>query len=313
MKLPLPMQRYTLFLTLFHASVTLTDAFCEKTVRKFVRNDRSVRASRRPKDQIPTSSSVFSSTLAPETTPELVESVERYLSKIFGTADSAEWHARRLQAQSNEDGSHDEDVQILKNIEKHELVYGELGIESLVKILDAVGVHEGDEFLDIGAGHGMLVMAASLLYPNYLKASRGIEVVPKLHELSEEYLQELHEHHVEQPDDPSTSLTPNFPSTELYLGDIYKPDDVLQEILSTTNLVVCFATTWSRGNSDINGRRLPKLSKAIQAGVLAPDARIVVIDGKLLPEDGHVYHGELRLECPDTAPYSIAYLYKYRS
>ena len=243
----------------------------------------------------------------------MLSTVEQSLSNVFGSPDSSKWHKRRSKALSVSlgDGSN-HTTTLIDNIDQHELVYGELGVSSLVKILDAVGVQKGDEFLDIGAGHGMLVMAASLFYPNYLRASRGLEIVPELHELSEEYLKQLQEqNHQHMGAPPGFSTSSTCPSKELYLGDIYDPDIALKEMLSTTNLVVCFATTWSRGNDC--GIQLPKLSKALQSGVFAADARIVVIDGKLLPKDGHVYHGELRLECPDTAPYSTAYLYKYQS
>lgn len=60
-----------------------------------------------------------------------------------------------------------------------QLVYGELGINALATLLGALGVRPGDTFVDIGAGDGVLVLAAPLLYPE-LRRSRGIECLPDL-------------------------------------------------------------------------------------------------------------------------------------
>uniref|UniRef100_A0A7S0AX05 Uncharacterized protein n=1 Tax=Minutocellus polymorphus TaxID=265543 RepID=A0A7S0AX05_9STRA len=90
----------------------------------------------------------------------------------------------------------------------------------------------------------------------------------------------------------------------------------MSAVLAATTLAVCFATTWSAGNvgtstkgcTSLQGRKLPKLSKALAAG-LGRDARVVIIDGKLLESDGFSWQGDLKIFCPDTAPYSIARLY----
>eukprot|EP00816_Leptocylindrus_hargravesii_P008530 CAMPEP_0196818366 /NCGR_PEP_ID=MMETSP1362-20130617/65251_1 /TAXON_ID=163516 /ORGANISM="Leptocylindrus danicus, Strain CCMP1856" /LENGTH=46 /DNA_ID= /DNA_START= /DNA_END= /DNA_ORIENTATION= len=39
-------------------------------------------------------------------------------------------------------------------------------------------------------------------------------------------------------------------------------------------------------------------------------ARVVIIDGKLNCQDGYRWEGDLKIHCPDTAPYSIASLYE---
>ena len=41
-------------------------------------------------------------------------------------------------------------------------------------------MREGDAFLDIGAGDGAPTLAAALLYPKALRASRGVEIVAPL-------------------------------------------------------------------------------------------------------------------------------------
>ena len=69
----------------------------------------------------------------------------------------------------------------------NELVYGELGVAALAKLLDAVGVEQGDTFCDVGSGHGELVLAASLLHPSTLRASRGMEIVEELAEVASQH------------------------------------------------------------------------------------------------------------------------------
>ncbi|KAL7533348.1 hypothetical protein ACHAXR_008058 [Thalassiosira sp. AJA248-18] len=116
----------------------------------------------------------------------------------------------------------------------------------------------------------------------------------------------------------------NQAEVHFLLGDIHQPSCELQDILKGTTLAVCFATTWSAGNAHNNisdaaptkqsstslqGRKLPKLSKALSAG-LSSGCRVVIIDGKLDDEnDGFSWQGDLRIQCPDTAPYSVATLY----
>uniref|UniRef100_A0A7S2VAR4 DOT1 domain-containing protein n=1 Tax=Entomoneis paludosa TaxID=265537 RepID=A0A7S2VAR4_9STRA len=118
----------------------------------------------------------------------------------------------------------------------------------MVTILDAVGVQKRDEFLDIGSGHGMLVLAAALLYP-HLQASRGVEIVPHLQEQALIYQQQLEEHHhqIKSGSDSSIgTVSSNLADIDLLLGNIYDPDPQLTSILKRTTIAVCFATTWSR-------------------------------------------------------------------
>lgn len=199
----------------------------------------------------------------------------------------------------------------------NELVYGELSIEVLVTILDAVGVQENDVFLDIGSGDGALVLGASLLYAdagteaieggNAMKKCYGVDIVPGLVERSITHANNLHQ--ILQ--DKENFLHRNQAEIELLLGDIHQPDDQLESILKETTIAVCFATTWSAENSvgtSLQGRKLPKLSKALSRG-LSSGCRAVIIDGKLDEEDDFTWMGDLRIQCPDTAPYSVATLY----
>ncbi len=199
----------------------------------------------------------------------------------------------------------------------NELVYGELSVQVLATILDAVGVQENDVFLDIGSGDGALVLGASLLYAdpdteatggeNAMKKCYGVDIVPGLVERSITHANNLHQ--ILQ--DKENFLQQNQAEIELLLGDIHQPDDQLESILKETTIAVCFATTWSAENSvgtSLQGRKLPKLSKALSRG-LSSGCRIVIIDGKLDEEDEFTWMGDLRIQCPDTAPYSIATLY----
>ncbi len=199
----------------------------------------------------------------------------------------------------------------------NELVYGELSIPVLVTILDAVGVQENDVFLDIGSGDGALVLGASLLYAdtgteaieggNAMKKCYGVDIVPGLVERSISHADKLHQ--ILQ--NKESFVQRNQAEIELLLGDIHQPDGQLQNILNETTIAVCFATTWSAENSvgtSLQGRKLPKLSKALSRG-LSSGCRVVIIDGKLDEEDEFLWIGDLKIHCPDTAPYSIATLY----
>lgn len=195
----------------------------------------------------------------------------------------------------------------------YELVYGELSIPVLATILDAVGVEKGDRFLDIGSGDGALVLGASLLFvdeedgQNAIKVARGLEIVPGLFDRSRR-----HEEALRSILEPSPLLQENQSPIEFALGDVHaaKSDQSVASILQDTTLVVCFATTWSAGNAkgnSLKGRRLEELSKALS--MLPKGARIVIVDGRIDRKDGHEWQGDLTVECPDTAPFSIASLY----
>jgi len=111
--------------------------------------------------------------------------------------------------------------------------------------------------------------------------------------------------------DNESVLQQSQANIELLLGDIHQPDSQLQKILDETTIAVCFATTWSADNSvgtSLQGRKLPKLSKALSRG-LSSGCRVVIIDGKLDEKDDFLWRGDLRIQCPDTAPYSVATLY----
>jgi len=193
--------------------------------------------------------------------------------------------------------------------------------------MDAVTVSPGDCFLDIGSGDGVLVAAASLLYPEYLRVAAGIEIVPSLYERSIQFHKQL--------EDVVACEKMAACPTEFFLGDIYSvairanessDDDSstadeearqrIRSILQQTTIAVCFATTWSHGMH--NKRRLPKLSKALSQSMKS-GTKIVIIDGRLMMDDtddddddvdrSFDYRGEFRLHCPDTAPYSTARLY----
>lgn len=230
--------------------------------------------------------------LAPEITLHQKSQVEQALAEVYGQSTSEQRDRRREQAREAAT-VHTQ----LASMPQHELVYGELGLNALVSLLDAVGVQQGDVFLDIGAGNGELVSAAALLYPDWLESSNGVEIVPETYEKSIEFDAILQSNQKKR----SSQMAPrNF-----LLGNVYEPSEDLLRLLHRATLVVCFATTWSAAEK---GRRLPKLSNALR--VLPHGSRCVIIDG-LLDEitDGYQYQGELKIHCPDTAPYSIAHSY----
>eukprot|EP00536_Pseudo-nitzschia_multiseries_P003589 jgi/Psemu1/64210/estExt_Genemark1.C_560087 len=291
-----------------------------------------------------------SSSIAPELSAGRKAYAVDVIDRVFGKEDSGTWDDRREAARAttldkkdnngdnNDHQSNDTDTdtdtdpshqqhqhqqQHLANIPQHELVYGELGIEALATILDAVGVREGDVFLDIGSGDGLLVVGAALLYPDYLKAARGIEIVPELYQRSLEFRDKFSERLRDTAGhERKTTDELELPEVSFHLGNIYdtaKTSTSQNEVdspssssldFSEATLAICFATTWSK---NIPGKKLDRLSRVLGRGgssELPIGARVVIIDGVLEPyRDGYSYEGELRLHCPDTAPYSIARLY----
>jgi len=173
---------------------------------------------------------------------------------------------------------------------------------------------------------------------NAIRKAWGVDIVPGLVDRSKVHAKNLErillqtEDEQQQQQSISPLLGQNQSDVQFLLGDIHKPDDELQNVLQETTLAVCFATTWSAGSAHINndvkdnnsnddntrktktistslqGRKLPKLSKALSSK-LEPGCRVVLIDGKLNESDGFSWQGDLRIQCPDTAPYSVATLY----
>lgn len=269
------------------------------------------------------STSVSLTSIAPELSFKRKEYAAKIIDRVFGKEDSRTWDKRREDARAttnDNDQNATTSLQLLQNIPEHELVYGELGIEALATILDAVGVHKGDVFLDIGSGDGLLVVGASLLFPGYLRAARGIEIVQELHQRSLKFQDKFCERLRDGGNDETEPREEEFPKVSFHLGNIYETGTNQNKQdgrgsssfldFSKVTLAVCFATTWS---NNIPGKRLDRLSRVLGQGgcsELPIGAKLVIIDGVLEPSrDGYVYEGELKLHCPDTAPYSLARLY----
>ncbi len=261
--------------------------------------------------------STTSSVVVPEVHPMHVAKVSQLVQAALGDGDdSSSRYALARDAVSDFQTNDDSPPS------NNELVYGELSVEVLATILDAVGVKENDVFLDIGSGDGALVLGASLLHAdarcnrnNAMNTCYGVDIVPGLVERSKEHASNLHRilHDVDRSDDDSDNalLQKNQAEMHFLLGDIHQPTNELRDILKETTLAVCFATTWSAGNASgtsLKGRKLPKLSKALSNG-LCSGCRVVIIDGKLDEEDDFCWKGDLRIQCPDTAPYSVVSLY----
>mmetsp|Transcript_22296 Transcript_22296/g.39720 ORF Transcript_22296/g.39720 Transcript_22296/m.39720 type:complete len:351 (-) Transcript_22296:691-1743(-) len=172
---------------------------------------------------------------------------------------------------------------------------------------------------------------------NAIRKAWGVDIVPGLVDRAKVHAKNLERilSQAEEEQQHRQTINPllghNQSDVQFLLGDIHTPDDELRNVLQETTLAVCFATTWSAGNGHINnddvsdknddntrktktistslqGRKLPKLSKALSSK-LAPGCRVVLIDGKLNERDGFSWQGDLRIQCPDTAPYSVATLY----
>ena len=231
------------------------------------------------------------SVIAPELSPQRIQQVSSLVAAAMGDEQALDKENRYASARNF--SSHVEKSQ-------SELVYGELSIPVLATLLEAVGVERGDSFLDIGSGDGALVLGASLLYSEYITKCRGLEIVPGLVARSKLHANQIQQHNV-----------------SFHLGDVHEADSDSQvaSILQDTTLAVCFATTWSAGNiqatkpTSLQKRMLPKLSKAL-ARHLPCKARIIMVDARLDCKDGFTWEGDLKIHCPDTAPFSIASLYQ---
>lgn len=240
--------------------------------------------------------------IAPELSMERIELVSSLVAAAMGDSkvqDKAERYASARSFSSN------------VSAPQKELVYGELSIPVLATLLDAVGVEQGDCFLDIGSGDGGLVLGAGLLYPDYIQKCRGLEVVPGLVERSK-----LHAERLMASNEDTTTDCNQHVNAEFLLGNVHEAcrDTSIESMLQKTTLAVCFATTWSAGNiqeskrTSLQRRLLPKLSKALTR--LPVGARIIMVDARLDCKDGYSWEGDLKIHCPDTAPFSIASLYR---
>ena len=289
----------------------------------------SANASSRDKKSFSSVLKAFHTEIAPELEPAWITQVNRWVTLALGDNDNddgqddggtnkeenekAETYSKLNRYARAMDLAND----LQHTTSPHELVYGELSIPVLAKILDAVGVQQEERFLDIGSGDGALVMGAQLLYPKHIVCADGLELVPGLVGRSEQHLQELRKIlALEAPQ--HEELLPLLDQIQFATGNIYKPrdDSRLSARLQETTLAVCFATTWSALNNQdedsssrtsLGGRELARLSSALM--VFPRGARVVIVDGKLRESDGYRWEGDLRVDCPDTAPYSIASLY----
>ncbi|EJK59588.1 hypothetical protein THAOC_20164 [Thalassiosira oceanica] len=229
-------------------------------------------------------------TVAPEVRPSRVARVTELVSSALGDdgggAASPSSRDRYASVRRSISG-------FQTDLPANELVYGELSVPVLATILDAVGVRTGDVFLDIGSGDGGLVLAASLLYApspedeggtareeNSIAKAYGVEIVPGLVERSN-----VHWSNLRRVLDQS-SLGRHSANVEFALGDVHEPNEDIRRILAEATVAVCFATTWSAGNADLEsnkgrtslqGRRLPRLSKALVA--LRRDAASLSLTG----------------------------------
>ncbi len=187
------------------------------------------------------------------------------------------------------------------HLDESQLVYGELDVGTVKRLLDAAEVRSGDRFVDIGSGHGVPTLAASLLYPEALAVCRGLEVVPDLVARAKTHAARLR---------ASGRMAAPI---EMIQGDVYRATESaagaeatrVTNVLGDSTLALCFATTWSDGAPR---RELPRLSAALRA-TMPSGARVIVVDGRLIEADGWVWEGDLRVVTPDTAPYSTARLY----
>jgi hypothetical protein len=99
-----------------------------------------------------------------------------------------------------------------------------VSIPVLATILDAVGVQEGDRFLDMGSGDGALVFGTSLPYANEsginaIHTARGLEIVQGLYQRSLQHRKVLND--ALRQDPANVILVQQQASVEFFLGDIH--------------------------------------------------------------------------------------------
>lgn len=230
--------------------------------------------------------------LAPEPGLDRIGEVETALAAVFEDASTTARHERRREAQAVARGGDS----LLDATDTH-LVYGELDVRAVAKVLAAVDVRCGDRFIDIGSGDGLPTLAAALLYPEALSMCRGVEIVSGLVARAQ--------HHERSLRAWLETSELRAASTEMICGDVYAPADDVVTALGESTLALCFATTWSHGAPR---RELARLSGALHAH-MPVGARAVIVDGRLLEREGWRWEGDLRIVTPDTAPYSTARLY----
>jgi hypothetical protein len=224
-----------------------------------------------------------------------IAAVEAALADVLGDGEQDSRAERRRAAQRL-----GESAGASLGLQQQQLVYGELDVAGVAKLLDAAEVRDGDRFLDIGSGDGLPTLAAALLYPDTLRVCRGIELVAALADRAGHHADRLRQ--LLSTADRGLRAAP----IELLQGDIYAATttSTIADALRDTTIALCFATTWSSAPR----RTLPRLSTTLHAG-MAGDARIILVDARLEESDGWRWEGDLRITTPDTAPYSTARLY----
>lgn len=80
------------------------------------------------------------------------------------------------------------------NLKDPEYIYGEVEFDSYVKLLTITKPKPSDVFYDLGSGAGKAVIITALVYPELAKVV-GLELLPALHQLSEEKLTQLQQLH----------------------------------------------------------------------------------------------------------------------
>jgi SAM-dependent methyltransferase len=234
----------------------------------------------------------------PAASAERIAEAEATLGQVLGKGNSDPWSERRQAARQAA-----RDALEGLGLAANQLVYGELDVDTVARLLAAVEVRDGDRFLDIGSGDGLPTLAAALLYPAALQVCRGIEIVPALAGRAAVHAERL----------GTLADTESIPiataAIQLLEGDIYDEAataraDAVRKALADTTLALCFATTWS----DAPRRTLARLSTRLHATMPA-GARVILVDARLIEQDGWRWDGDLRITTPDTAPYSTARLY----
>ena len=236
--------------------------------------------------------------LAPERSAAQLSACAERLAPAFGARGSDAWHARRLAAI---DAASSGDA---RGADRAHLVYGEMQLEALARLLDAAGVRSsGETFVDVGAGDGLVVLAAALLFAEELEASVGLEIVPGLVARARAHRARV------------LARAPRAAPTAFVEGDVYAAAGDAAEgaevrrALEASTLGLCFATTWSLPGAR---RELPRLSDAL-GRAMRKGARVITVDARLCEEHGWRWEGELRVENADVAPHSTAQLYTLRA
>src|SRR5262249_23666724 len=114
--------------------------------------------------------------------------------------------------------------------EEKSFIYGEVLLESLLRMLDPLNPQPGEKFYDLGSGTGKFLMSAHLLYP--FGKCLGVEFLPSLHAEAQRIL-----------DRYNTEIRPALPEPR---GEVeFRHGDMRDVDLTDVDIIYMHATCFS--------------------------------------------------------------------